>query len=157
MTASLLGQYGQGFRLESEYMGDTQPLGGGNVFVGWGSEPYISEFGPDGKVLWEAELPGPDLSYRATVAQWVGEPLTRPAGAAQRTGAGTTVYASWNGATKLASWRVLTGSGTVLAHAPRSGFETTIPVNGSDSRLQVQALDANGRVLGTSAAFSPQS
>jgi EmrB/QacA subfamily drug resistance transporter len=160
-TATLVHQFGRGYGLESEYMGDTQPQPDGNVFVGWGSEPYISEFSASGKALWDVELPGPNLSYRATLGSWVGEPATPPAGAARRQGSGTTVYASWNGATQVASWRVLGSSaeGTMatVAHAARRGFETAIPVTGSDSRFEVQALDAKGRVLGTSARFAPAS
>jgi len=158
-TATLEHEFGRNYGLESEYMGDIQPQPGGNVFVGWGSEPYISEFSSTGKPLWDVELPGPDLTYRATLGSWVGEPLSPPAGAARRTGAGTTVYASWNGATKVASWRVLgdsgTGTPTAVAHAARSGFQTAIPVAGSYARFEVQALDARGRVLGTSAQFAP--
>ena len=30
------------------FMGNTQVLDNGNVVVGWGSEPYVTEFGPDG-------------------------------------------------------------------------------------------------------------
>ena len=92
------------------YMGDTQPLPNGNVFVGWGSEPYFSEYSRSGKLLFEGELPGPNLTYRATVEQWVGEPLSPARGAARRADGRTTVYASWNGATQVASWRVLAGS-----------------------------------------------
>ena len=100
----------------------------------------------------------PDLSYRTALEQWVGLPLTPPVGAARRAGTGTTVYASWNGATRLASWRVLAGSGTghlaaIVTHA-KSGFETAIPVPGSYANFEVQALDANGRVIGTSRPFA---
>jgi EmrB/QacA subfamily drug resistance transporter len=157
-TATRVSQFGQGFHLESEYMGDTQPLTGGNVFVGWGSEPYVSEFSSTGKLLWEAELPGPDLSYRATLGQWVGEPLSSPSGAARATGGQTTVFASWNGATKVASWRVLAGGGvsalTKVASASRSGFETAIPVSGTYSAFKLQAIDASGRVIGASRPFT---
>jgi hypothetical protein len=139
-------------------MGDTRRLSGGNVFVGWGSENYFSEYSRSGKLLYEAELPGPDLTYRATVERWVGLPLTSPSGAARASGAGTIVYASWNGATEVASWRVLAepGSGprTVVASAPRSGFETAIPVAKSHKRFALEALDAAGRVVGTSQAFA---
>src|ERR1700727_1169891 len=114
-------------------MGDTQPLPNGNVFVGWGSEPSFSEFSRSGKLLLQGEFPGPDLSYRATVAQWVGLPLTSPLGAARQTGGDTTVYASWNGATRVASWRVLAGPSAsrlaVVATHARSGFETAIPIS----------------------------
>jgi EmrB/QacA subfamily drug resistance transporter len=157
-TATLVSQFGQGFRLESEYMGDTQPQQGGNVFVGWGSEPYISEFSSSGKLLWEAQLPGPDLSYRATLGQWVGEPLTAPVGVARTVGGNATVDASWNGATKLASWKVLAEPGAahpkVVASRAKSGFETAIPVAGSYKSFALQALDSNGRTIGTSRPFT---
>ena len=81
-------------------MGDVEPLPNGNVFVGWGSEPYFSEYSRSGRLLFEGELPGPDLTYRATLEQWEGLPLTPPAGAARTAGSATTVYASWNGATR---------------------------------------------------------
>ena len=86
-------------------------------------------------------------------------PDTKPAGAARRSGSATNVYASWNGATKLASWRVL-GAATRRRPVPsrsragpRSGFETAIPVPGGSASFEVQALDAGGRVLGTSGPF----
>ena len=76
----------RGGDFDSDYMGDTQPLPNGNVFVGWGSEPYFSEYSRSGKLLFEGELPGPDLSYRATLEQWVGLPLSPPVGAARAGG-----------------------------------------------------------------------
>ncbi len=157
-TASFVADYGSSEGIHSQYMGDTQQLPSGNVIVGWGSAPYFSEFDSSGKLLYEVELPGPDLSYRATLQQWVGLPLTSPAGAARRSGSQTTVYASWNGATLVDSWRVLAGpgsaGGSVVAQAPRSGFETAIPVSGGYSHFQLQALDAHGRVLATSEPFT---
>ncbi len=157
-TASLRAQYGERGGFESEYMGATQPLANGGAFVGWGSEPYFSEYSSSGKLLFEAQLPGPDLTYRATLQQWVGLPLTPPVGAARRTGGATTVYASWNGATGVVSWRVLaaTGSGrlTAVASAAKSGFETAIGVPPGASSFEVQALAAGGRVLGASRSFA---
>ena len=65
------------------------------------------------------------------------------------------VAASWNGATQVASWKVLAGaSATALAPvltAPKSGFETTIKASTAGPYVAVQALDASGNVLGTSA------
>jgi hypothetical protein len=70
----------------------------------------------------------------------------RPAGVGH-----VTVYASWNGATEVARWRV-SGDGVVLATVPRTGFETAIRV-GSQARLfTVDALDAAGDVIGASPA-----
>jgi EmrB/QacA subfamily drug resistance transporter len=157
-TATLVGQYGQHGGFRSEYMGDTQPLADGNVFVGWGSEPYLSEYDRSGKLLFEGEFPGPNLSYRATLEQWTGLPLTRPLGAARQADGKTTVYASWNGATALASWRVLGGSGDakqkVLATSAKSGFETAIAVPAGYKSFRLQALGSDGRVSGSSRPFT---
>ena len=159
-TAKLAAQYGRDGGFESDYMGDTQPLSNGNVFVGWGSEPYFSEYSRSGKLLFEGELPGPNLSYRTTLDQWVGLPLSAPAGAARQSAGKTTVYASWNGATQLASWRVLAASTTgggrlaAVASAPKSGFETAIAVPAADKSFQLQALAANGKVIGVSRQFT---
>jgi EmrB/QacA subfamily drug resistance transporter len=172
-TATLLREYTGGDEFESEYMGDTQPLQNGNTLIGWGSEPYFTEYGPAGKRLLEARFPGNDLSYRTMREPWVGEPLTDPAGAAREVRGSTTVYASWNGATELASWRVLAGSSsagssagsgsssgassggmTLVASAAKSGFETAISVPSEYQSYEVQALDAAGRVIGASRPFT---
>ncbi|MGD0199098.1 MAG: MFS transporter [Solirubrobacteraceae bacterium] len=157
-TASLLADYGSGQYPAVDYMGDTQPLGNGDVFVGWGSDPYLSEFAKSGQTLLDGVLPGSDLSYRALREPWVGLPLYPPAGAARTRGRRTTVYASWNGATKLVAWRVLAGSGTgalrSVATASKRGFETAIPLSGTYKTFEVQALGAGQQVLGTSKRFS---
>ena len=87
---------------------------------------------------------------------WSGRPLSPPAVLASlnNTGEETIVHVSWNGATGVASWRVLAGKqpGSLTAQA-------TIPVErlrelddpAQEVRLRgVQALDSAGRVLGTS-------
>jgi EmrB/QacA subfamily drug resistance transporter len=157
-TATLVAQYGAGGKFESEYMGATEPLPGGNVFVGWGSESYFSEYSRSGKLLLEGELPGSNLTYRATLEQWVGKPLSPPVGAARQAGGKTTVYASWNGATQIVSWRVLAGPSAnrlaVVARAARSGFETAIPIAQTYKSFKVQALAADGRIIGDSRLFT---
>ena len=160
-TATLLAQHTRERGFAADYMGDAQPLPGGGVFVGWGSEPYFSEYDGSGRLGIDAELPWPDVTYRATLARWVGLPLTGPAGAARRAHGTTTVYASWNGATQLASWRLLASASagarlTAVTSAAKSGFETAIPVPAAQryASFRLQALDARGRVLGRSAPFS---
>ncbi|HEY5046347.1 MAG TPA: MFS transporter [Solirubrobacteraceae bacterium] len=158
-TAALVAQYGRSGGFDSDYMGDTQPLANGNVFVGWGSEPYFSEYSRSGKLLLEGELPAANLTYRATLEQWDGLPLSPPVGAARQADDGkATVYVSWNGATRVASWRVLAGAGagrmTAVASASRDGFETTIPVPQAYKSFKVQALDVAGRVIGTTRLFT---
>jgi EmrB/QacA subfamily drug resistance transporter len=162
-TATLAAQYVRERDFAADYMGDAQPTGGGNVFVGWGSEPYFSEYSASGRLLLDAELPWPDVTYRATLAPWVGLPLTRPAGAARRASDATTVYASWNGATQVSSWRVLAASAagrlTAVTSAARSGFETAIPIPAGQryATFELQALDSRGRLLASSRPFSSSS
>jgi EmrB/QacA subfamily drug resistance transporter len=156
-TATAADSYYRPNAVDPDYMGSVQPLPGGNEFVGWGSKPYFTEFTASGKLVLDGLLPGSDLSYRATVNPWVGLPLSPPKGAARQTGGRTTVYASWNGATAVSAWRVLAGSspGSLrpVASASKTGFETAIPVTGSDRVFRVQALDAQGHTIGESDRF----
>jgi EmrB/QacA subfamily drug resistance transporter len=152
-----------GTTVHSEYMGNMQILPDGERFVGWGQAPFLSLYSKTGKLLFDAALPSPDMSYRAYVQSWVGKPSYPPSGAATTTSGHTIVYASWNGATQVQSWRVLAGgpggSGkSVVATAKRQGFESAIPVNlsavnSSATRFEVQALSGAGQVLGTSRSF----
>jgi EmrB/QacA subfamily drug resistance transporter len=157
-AATLIAAYGAERKLHADYLGDTQTLANGNVFVGWGSVPYLSEYTRSGKLLMDGYFPGSDLTYRATVEKWVGLPLYPPLGAARQASGKTTVYASWNGATQAVSWRVMGGASasqmTVVAKAARSGFETAIPVPQSYKSFEVQALSANGQVIGSSKPFA---
>ncbi|HTU78462.1 MAG TPA: arylsulfotransferase family protein [Solirubrobacteraceae bacterium] len=157
-SASLLTRLTHTPPLLSESQGSVQELEDGDWFVGWGQEPYFSEFSPEGALLLDAHFPAHDESYRAFRFAWTGIPAHRPAFALQAGGTGAgSVYASWNGATGVSSWRALAGatptSLSVVAQAPRSGFETTIalPAGTRGPDLAVQALGASGQVLGTSA------
>ena len=153
-TATLADQYPHPSGLDADYMGSVEPLANGNELVGWGSRPYLTEFTNTGKVVFDVRLPGSDLSYRAYLEPWVGLPLSPPSGAARRHGRQTTVYASWNGATEVASWRVI-ADGNAVTTTPKAGFETAIPVSGNHTTFAVQALGAGGRVLATSRPFGP--
>jgi hypothetical protein len=156
-TATMVSQYTHDGP-DAAYMGSAQLLPGGNVFVGWGSQPRFTEYNKSGQVLIDGLLPSPDLSYRAIAVQhWTGQPLTKPSGAVREVGGKTMVYASWNGATQVASWRVLAGSSTadlkVVDSQNTTGFETGISVPGRYQVFKVQALNGSGRVIGTSALF----
>jgi hypothetical protein len=145
--------------VESE--GSVQALANGDWFVGWGQEPYFSEFSPEGQLLFEAHFPVHTRSYRDLRFAWNGTPAHPPVFAFQEgaTGQGT-VYASWNGATEVASWRVLAGTSasslSAVVQVPRSGFETAIPLPAGTAGpyLSVQALGAGGQLLGSSVATS---
>jgi hypothetical protein len=134
-------------------MGSMQPLDGGNVLVGWGTEPYATEFTVDGTAVWEASNIG-KTCYRVAKNAWVGKPAAEPDVATRpASSGGLTVYASWNGATEVASWRVLSGSSkdalTTVATMKKDGFETSASIP-SAAFVRVQALDVHGASLGAS-------
>jgi hypothetical protein len=132
-----------------------QQLPNQDLFVGWGSEPFFSEYSPSGKLLFDAHMHGSYQSYRGYRFAWTGAPASAPQVAATAAlGGSLDVYASWNGDTRTASWRVLAGSSAQtlapVASAPRSGFETTIVAPHAAPYVAVEALDAAGAVLGSS-------
>ena len=51
-------------------MGNAQTAPGGDLFVGWGALPCISEFGPSGTLLFNAKLPAGVSTYRAYLLPW---------------------------------------------------------------------------------------
>jgi hypothetical protein len=149
------------YDLTSGTQGNMQLLSNGNALIGWGQQPFFSEYSKTGKLLLSVRFPDPDESYRAYRYPWIGRPSGRPSVAALPSGARTRVYVSWNGATEVAAYRVAAGpTGRSLAlvakRAPRRGFETAITVRSAGPVVQVQALDARGRVLGTSRAVRRQ-
>ena len=156
MTATLVSQFVHPGQLLAASQGDFQPLSDSDWFVGWGQEPFFSEFTSTGQVLFDAHLPATYQSYTALKFPWSGTP-TQPPAVAVRAGphGGVIAYASWNGATAVTGWRLLAGSSphalTPLSSAPRAGFQTTISSPSSGAYLAVQALGANGAVLGASA------
>jgi Arylsulfotransferase (ASST) len=156
MTATLVSGFNHSPALVAPSQGDFQPLSGGDWFVGWGQRPYFSEFGPEGKLLFDAHLPAAYQSYTALKFPWSGAPTQAPRLAIRAHSHGALVaYASWNGATTVAQWRLLGGSNArtlaIVGLAPRTGFETAITSSAAVRYVMVQALDAQGAVLGTSA------
>ncbi len=152
--ATLVHQYAHVPPVSSNGEGNTQHLSNGNVFVGFGSNPYFAEYTNAGRQTFSASFNYPVEFYRAYRAQWSGQPTGSPFGAASATSSGTTVYASWNGATDIASWRVYAGASasslSYVAQGAFTGFETAIPTSSTGPYFKVQAIDAQGRVLGTS-------
>ena len=102
----------------------------------------------------DAKFDGNAWHYRADRNVWIGRPKTKPAVAATARAGKVTVYASWNGSTETAHWRVSAGAraSSVLPAktVSRSGFETAIPIAGRPHFVAVTALDHARRPLGTS-------
>jgi EmrB/QacA subfamily drug resistance transporter len=153
-SVSLVARYVHPNHYSAAYMGNMQLLPNGNVFIGWGEQPNFSEYSKSGRLLLDGAFPGPDDSYRALVTNWVGRPSYPPSGVARPAPhGGTYIYVSWNGATGVKQWRVLAANGPAnlrpVAQSAKAGFETKIRVGPEYSQFEVQALDKQGHVIGT--------
>ena len=159
LTATLVKAYPHPHGKMAMSQGNMQVLPNGNIFVGWGSTGYASEFAADGSVVLDADFTGSIQSYRCFRFPWTAQPATLPAVAVDPASNGqVTAYASWNGATEVATWEVLGGATAAslisLGTFPRTDFETVMSVKPGGSMLAVRALDANQATLATSPAVT---
>ncbi|HEY1834975.1 MAG TPA: arylsulfotransferase family protein [Solirubrobacteraceae bacterium] len=140
--------------------GNVQVLPNGDFFVGWGAEPYFTEFSPSGQQIFDGRFHGSYQSYRIYRFPWTGEPDSTPTAVASNSSTRTTVYVSWNGDTRTATWQLLAGSSPTalapVATAARKGFETTIVAPAKEKYVAVEALSSEGAVLATSKPVSPK-
>ncbi|GMA24837.1 hypothetical protein GCM10025864_25960 [Luteimicrobium album] len=149
MTTSTVAEYLPPTARHSDTQGNVQVLPDGNVVVGWGQRPYVTEYDGGGNLLGELSFSS-GSSYRAYRVTWHATPTDPPDVVVQ----GDTVHVSWNGATDVARWRVVSGadeaSAKTVTTAARKGFETTVHASsGLGAYVAVQALDADGAVIGT--------
>ncbi|KAL3455342.1 ASST-domain-containing protein [Aspergillus heterothallicus] len=136
----------------AQSQGSYQNLTNGHVLLQHGAVPKLEEYDQEGALVLRARF-GFDSaiqSYRGYKANWVGRPRTRPdvfACAGGEEGE-TVVYASWNGATDVQSWRVMarTGAGGLreVATVPRNGFETRIQLDKAVEHVVVAAVGGVG-------------
>ena len=141
--------------------GNLQRLASGNLLVGYGGVPAISEYSQAGSLIFDAHLPYDLAFYRAYRYPWSGQPQSPPSVLASlnNTSEETIVHASWNGATGVSAWRILggtqSGSLTPLATLPSSGFESSTTLPKEYAYVAVQALDSSGRDLSESQTVKP--
>lgn len=166
-TASLISQFDSTFvpgLISSISQGNLQSLDNGNVFIGWGAEPFVSEHLPNGTVVWSATWEDKSPNYRASKAAWSGYPRhTIPAvwSYARNSSSRTAIYVSWNGATNVHSWAVYTAGmldtpanlTRVATVAKKAEFETLIWLDHYSPRVMVEALDENKQGLKNSSIF----
>ncbi len=152
MTATLLRQYTHR-RILAGSQGSVQLLPNGNVFLGWGEVPRVSEFHHSGQLVFDALLGKDYQSYRAFRLPWSGAPAEAPAIAVSGDTRDLTVYASWNGATDVHTWQLLAvgASGLTPVSSTRSrGFESTLRARSAGPQVAVRAIDSYGRAIGQS-------
>jgi hypothetical protein len=158
-TATVAGQDLHSPSLLAQFEGNDQALSNGDSFIGWGEQPYFSEYNSRGQLVFDGHFVGANTNYRAYRFRWNGTPQTSPALAVTLRNGTETAYASWNGATEVTRWRVLGGASTTamttIATARVTNFETAIGIH-PEAYVEVQALGSHGQVLGTSQAERPQ-
>lgn len=142
--------------------GNLQSLKNGNKFIGWGQSQYFSEFinsgnteaDPSFSLIYDAQMPTNNYSYRAYREKWIGNPYYPPSLAIEKSNKDVIAYASWNGATEVFGWNVYAGKRPNKLKKIRSklktGFETAIKANSNGPFFQVKAFDKNGKVIGSS-------
>ena len=149
--------------LYSPTQGNLQVLHNGDEFVGWGQNQYYSEYRGPGNtlgrgrrnLLYDAKVPGSNISYRTFREVWTGMPFYPPSAAVRALHRRVVVYASWNGSTQTRAWQVLAGPRrhvrcVVVRFARRTGFQTAIRVRSHWRYFRVRAIGSHGEVLGTS-------
>jgi arylsulfotransferase ASST len=133
--------------------GSSRRQSNGNVLIDWGTTGRVTEVTRRGEIVYGLQLES--YSYRAVRSMWRGTPTGSPVIVAARDGSVTRIWASWNGATEIARWRVLAGSSAhTLARSRASrrftGLETLIRARIRARYVAIEALDADGEVLGRS-------
>jgi hypothetical protein len=139
--------------------GDMLTLPGGNWLMGYGGLPNFTEYNNSGQVLLDGTLGKNVQDFRTYLSPWSGQPASAPSVvAAPGAGATISVAVSWNGATQVASWKVLAGATTgtlapVATATKTAAFQTTIAAPSAGPYVAVQALNSAGAVIGTSATI----
>ncbi|PKY05907.1 arylsulfotransferase [Aspergillus campestris IBT 28561] len=160
-VAKLLRRYTRPDGHLSKLRGSVQILNNSNVFVGWSDQGYHTEFSTEGTLLMEARFASDRfVTYRAYKYEFTGRPSAPPDVVAQVHGASsldltTTFYVSWNGATDVATWNFYaraseSATPVLVGSTNKTDFETMYTAHGFLDWVSVEALDSQGKVLGTS-------
>lgn len=160
MTGKVIEHYAQPDGMFGALFGSVQFQPDGSRFIDWGGQRTISQYTQDNELVYHAELADagmPTFSYRAHKGPWVGRPATKPDifSYSWTCNWATTMYASWNGATEVRSWRFFGGATSqgpfkLAVIAEKDGFETRAVASFFASYAYVEALQADGSILGRS-------
>ncbi|KJK67532.1 Arylsulfotransferase ASST [Aspergillus parasiticus SU-1] len=165
-TSSLMKRYeAPDNGLLSTSQGNLQILANQNTFIGWGSNPSISEHTEDGTPVYFATLnDARAMNYRAFKFNWTGEPSDNPTlrTYAAAPGSATTFWVSWNGATQVEYWNLYGTTSTseeftMLSKVDRQGFQTTYTSTDYHPRAYAEALSSDGSSLGNSSVVDTTS
>ena len=162
LTATLIRAFPRPDKKVSRLRGNVQVLPNTNVVINWSENAYVSEFTADGVHILDTYFTSNRFgTYRAYKSNTTLTPADQPVMKAfvfgETPATSTSVfYVSWNGATEVASWkffasRKLAGGFSLVGEASRAGFETSYQKSGYHEKGFVEAVAADGTVLGQSA------
>lgn len=166
--ASLVHRYGHtnGPSLRSDSQGNCQLLPSAGHFVGWGSNPYFTEYGPSGDeveapIVLDGRFPDGVESYRAFLFDWVGNPPLSELKLVVRrhnSAGDATAFVSWNGATEVGVWVIQAGTSSSslakVATVDRTRFEQVIDFTKKGaSAFRAVAYTKAGKELGASQVY----
>ncbi|CUM47185.1 unnamed protein product [Debaryomyces tyrocola] len=140
--------------------GSVQVLDNGNVFVGWGANPGVSEYTLDGDKIFEAVPKDSTISYRAFKGNWTGKPFQDPAIVANafESNSSTVMYFSYNGATEVKKYNLYGGNSTsemsMITQLDKVGFQGIYTAKEFYPYVKIEALDSDGKKLGDHSASS---
>ncbi|KAI1297362.1 Arylsulfotransferase-domain-containing protein [Xylaria venustula] len=186
-TARLVSEFYHPESLLSGFEGSYQTTRSGNIFLGWGANPAFTEHLPSGECvldvqfdLWRPDT-GYPINYRAFKMDWKAYPTWAPQIATLRANEDGEfqVYVSWNGATEVKNWQLVSDMPEAKKEAewdqlltlslvklsgnshdnvtksimviPRNGFETDIILKPEQPFIRAAALGQDGLVLGMTA------
>lgn len=134
MTAQVVERYARPEGMFAALFGSVQFLSNGDRFIGLGGQRGISQYTQTNELVYNAEVADaarPTFSYRAFKSPWTGYPTTEPDVFSYSCNCiwNTTMYASWNGATKVKYWKSFGGASAtapfkIAATIVKDGFET---------------------------------
>ena len=156
--ATLIQKYISPGKRISSSQGSIQVLDNGNVYAGWGSNAYISEYLADGTLVLEGHFATTGaMHYRSYKFNFTSRPTDAPTAYAyaRNKSAPTGYYMSWNGATEVAHWRIYvsanaSGPYLELQTVPKTGFETMFTAPNYHEWSIMAALGSNGEGLANS-------
>ena len=160
MTGQVIERYTQPQDMYSVLFGSFQFLPKGDRFIGWGGQRGFSQYTQDSELVYDAVIANdtePTWSYRTFKGSWSARPQTLPDLYTYSWNChwNTSMYGSWNGATDVESWRFYgghseDGSFEETAFVAKEGFETRAKASHFADYAYVEALHADGSVLGRS-------
>ena len=159
-TATLVSAFKHPLGLLSASQGNVETLPNGNLFVGWGSQRWFTEFNPAARSSSTAGSPAATTTTARSATRGSARRPRRRRSSPTAGSGKVTARVSWNGATEVARWELLAGANAdalaPVGQAASGGFETAVTRESSAALVALRAYDAAGNVLATSAPVSPR-